>query len=344
MPLETEAVPSDEQDADSILAGAKRPSGHVRHVTDVDEAQHLLTMAYAPNRVCPAGGNQTLDLSVWTNELPGLGLGYSRLRCDVNIVSPPPRPSYIAVIPTRGRVLIGTSNEWWAATAGRGVILNPSKPAYFEQWSPDSCVLTVRISHEVLQETLESLLARPVTQPVQFETLVDGSAQRGGPFLRALQLVHSELRRPDGMTKDPIMAAGLSRLLTTGLLTSQRHNYSDQLRAPGAAPGPPGIRAAVELIEARPQHVSAVTDIAAAAALSVRALEEGFKKHLGISPMGYVRDVRLARIHNDLKASDPSMTTASAIARRWGFNHYGRFAAIYRQRYGVSPTVTLGKR
>jgi AraC-like DNA-binding protein len=30
-----------------------------------------------------------------------------------------------------------------------------------------------------------------------------------------------------------------------------------------------------------------------------------------------------------------------AVALRWGFTHYGRFAAQYRQRFGCSPSQTL---
>jgi AraC-like DNA-binding protein len=28
-------------------------------------------------------------------------------------------------------------------------------------------------------------------------------------------------------------------------------------------------------------------------------------------------------------------------AYRWGFNHLGRFAAAYREKYGVSPSRTV---
>jgi AraC-like DNA-binding protein len=31
----------------------------------------------------------------------------------------------------------------------------------------------------------------------------------------------------------------------------------------------------------------------------------------------------------------------SEIALRWGFGHFGRFAAEYRRRFGESPSQTL---
>jgi transcriptional regulator GlxA family with amidase domain len=97
----------------------------------------------------------------------------------------------------------------------------------------------------------------------------------------------------------------------------------------------------LELIESRPAEIETVADIAATVGLSVRALDDGFRRYVGTSPMTYLRDVRIARAHEDLIAAEPDMTTATAVARKWGFGHYGRFAADYRQRFGRKPSQTL---
>jgi AraC-like DNA-binding protein len=57
--------------------------------------------------------------------------------------------------------------------------------------------------------------------------------------------------------------------------------------------------------------------------------------------MAYLRQVRMARAHEELLAADPELTTASAIARKWGFGHYGRFAAEYARRFCRKPSETL---
>jgi AraC-like DNA-binding protein len=57
--------------------------------------------------------------------------------------------------------------------------------------------------------------------------------------------------------------------------------------------------------------------------------------------MAYVRRVRLARAHDELAEADPESTTAMIVAQRWGFVHYGRFAAQYRQAFGCSPAEML---
>jgi transcriptional regulator GlxA family with amidase domain len=57
--------------------------------------------------------------------------------------------------------------------------------------------------------------------------------------------------------------------------------------------------------------------------------------------MAYLRATRLRRVHDELLASDPSVVTTAAVAQRWGFNHYGRFATAYRAQYGRGPGDTL---
>jgi AraC-like DNA-binding protein len=72
-----------------------------------------------------------------------------------------------------------------------------------------------------------------------------------------------------------------------------------------------------------------------------RGLQDGFARHVGVSPTAYLRDVRLRRVHADLHAADPARHTVAEIALRWGFAHLGRFAATYRRRYGCAPSQTL---
>jgi AraC-like DNA-binding protein len=75
--------------------------------------------------------------------------------------------------------------------------------------------------------------------------------------------------------------------------------------------------------------------------VSVRTLQEGFQRHLSMSPMAYVRVVRLRRAHRDLRSAHPSHSTVASIAHRWGFTHLGRFAAAHKPTYGQTPLQAL---
>ncbi|MFF8264713.1 AraC family transcriptional regulator [Streptomyces virginiae] len=102
------------------------------------------------------------------------------------------------------------------------------------------------------------------------------------------------------------------------------------------------LRRAVAFIEANAHRDITLTDIAASIPVTPRAVQYAFTRHAGTTPLGYLRRVRLTRAHSELLSADPAgATTVAGVAGRWGFAHQGRFAAAYRQEYGVPPSVTL---
>jgi len=85
--------------------------------------------------------------------------------------------------------------------------------------------------------------------------------------------------------------------------------------------------------------------LAGLAGVSVRGLQQGFRDYLGITPLEYLREVRLARARDDLLAADPEAdVSVTEVAYRWGFGHLARFAGYYRHRYGELPSETLRRR
>ena len=105
---------------------------------------------------------------------------------------------------------------------------------------------------------------------------------------------------------------------------------------------PAAVRRAAAFIDAHAGEPVTLAEIAAAAGVSSRAVRTGFRRHLGITPSGYLRRVRLEGAHADLAAATPaSGITVQAVARRWGWLSRAQFAAAYRQRFGVTPSDTL---
>jgi len=101
------------------------------------------------------------------------------------------------------------------------------------------------------------------------------------------------------------------------------------------------LRAAVDYIHEHAHEPLPVRDIAAAAGLSVRGVQESFKQIFDRSPLTFVRDVRLARVHEQLRALEPGTVHIGDVARSWGFAHIGRFSASYFRRFGEYPRDTL---
>jgi len=104
---------------------------------------------------------------------------------------------------------------------------------------------------------------------------------------------------------------------------------------------PPVLRKAIRYIHENAQRDIALRDICAAVNVTPRSVQYAFRRHLGTTPLEYLRRVRLERAHRELQRADPSRDTVTAIASRWGFTHPGRFSRIYRQIFGIPPSKTL---
>jgi AraC-like DNA-binding protein len=104
---------------------------------------------------------------------------------------------------------------------------------------------------------------------------------------------------------------------------------------------PETVRRAMSFIETHADRDITVADIAAAACVTVRAIQLAFRRHLDTTPAAYLRRVRLERAHQELQAADPARETITAVAYRWGFSSASRFSALYRRVYGVAPKYTL---
>ncbi len=99
------------------------------------------------------------------------------------------------------------------------------------------------------------------------------------------------------------------------------------------------MKRAVDFIEAHLHLPVTLADIARAAGVPGRTLLEHFKDHRSVSPIRYLRNVRLARAREALMRADDDQSVTQ-IAMTWGFGHLGRFAIDYRDQFGETPSET----
>ena len=228
------------------------------------------------------------------------------------------------------------------ATTERAAIFQPVGDTVLERWAGGCRLVAVKIDRTVLEEELARMLDGPVTTPVRFSPELDISHGRGATWLRLATLLTADASEHDGLVRHPLLGRQLRESLVGGLLLTADHNYRDALaghRAGLAAPR--AVRRAAEAMRADPARPFTVSDLARIAGVSSRSLQDGFQRHLATSPMAYLREVRLSWAHEELKRAGAGGATVTDVAYRCGFQHLGRFAALYRRRYGVPPSHTL---
>jgi AraC family ethanolamine operon transcriptional activator len=74
--------------------------------------------------------------------------------------------------------------------------------------------------------------------------------------------------------------------------------------------------------------------------LQARSLEYGFREIVGLSPVSYVKMLRLGEAHRRLQSRAWSWLSISEVALDSGFCHLSQFAADYKKLFMESPSAT----
>ncbi|GAA3222683.1 helix-turn-helix domain-containing protein [Actinocorallia longicatena] len=218
------------------------------------------------------------------------------------------------------------------------LVANPDRP-YRVRCLPGGLV-NITLDRSVLDQVAEGAPARRPA-PIRF-TGLDPVSPAAAAHWRSTRLYLAGLLDDPEAASSPLLLAGAAQLLAATTLATfpstaltvptieDRHDAS-----------PITLRRAVAFIEANAATAVSVADIAAAARVSVRAVQLVFRRHLDTTPTAYLRRVRLDQVHQALLAADPAATTVAAIAAAWGFGHGGRFTDAYRAAFGTLPAAAL---
>ncbi|MFT0532607.1 GlxA family transcriptional regulator [Castellaniella hirudinis] len=100
------------------------------------------------------------------------------------------------------------------------------------------------------------------------------------------------------------------------------------------ADSPPAVRRAVLLIQQYAGQALTLPQLADRLGLSPRQLQRLFKQHLGTTPQGHARKIRLQLAAWMLRHTDKSI---AAIASESGFSDAAHMGRIFRAEYGQAP-------
>src|SRR6267154_2759159 len=75
--------------------------------------------------------------------------------------------------------------------------------------------------------------------------------------------------------------------------------------------------------------------------VSDRDLRRAYQEVHGMSPLQYLRKLKLSRARRALTSARSQSVTVTKIATRFDFREFGRFSVQYRKMFGESPSATL---
>lgn len=148
-----------------------------------------------------------------------------------------------------------------------------------------------------------------------------------------------------------------SSILQDGDPAPSRHRFDETLRRSLSAsvtesvPAAPAVvadgtrgravRRALAFIEDHAHATLRLADLCAATGVGARTIEYGFREFYDVSPMTYVKYLRLNRARSDLVRAGPAALSVKRYAEGWGFRHMGQFAKDYKILFGENPSATL---
>ncbi|MNY10757.1 HTH-type transcriptional activator RhaS [compost metagenome] len=210
-------------------------------------------------------------------------------------------------------------------------------------WSSDCRKIVVRIERNALERHAVSLLGRRPRQPLGFQVGMDLSRAAGRAWSNMAHCVFEELQRAPHLFEAPLIRTQFEQTLMTTLLQWQPNNLQGEEHEHKNKVLPRYVKLAEEYLQAHPEQPITAEMLANLTGVSARSLYSGFQSFLGMSPMRYLRDIRMERVRQDLL--DPHKPrSVTEIATHWGFFQLGRFATEYRNRFAEAPRETILKR
>jgi AraC-like DNA-binding protein len=248
---------------------------------------------------------------------------------------------FLIEIPLSGESVTGYGSGTIVSRLGHAVVAGPYNQ-FSSEWSEDCSKLLVKIERNVLESYLSTLLGSTQVGIIEFDMKMDLNLEGGRSILRTIAWIVGELEHPGSLINtQPLAALNYERTLMWSLLYAQPNNYSNQLQKLSLPSIPDFLQKTKTFIDAQYAEPIILETLVQLSGVSERLLFDGFRQHLDVSPMKYLKLVRLEQAHLALKEALPKSETVMQIALTAGFKQVAQFSIDYKERFGESPSDTL---
>ncbi|MFM0159293.1 transcriptional regulator, AraC family [Burkholderia sp. GAS332] len=100
------------------------------------------------------------------------------------------------------------------------------------------------------------------------------------------------------------------------------------------------VRRCERILQDNAEQPVTVLDLCLALRCSRRTLQTSFQRVANVTPVEYLRSIRLNAVHRLLRTTSAEELLIGDAASRWGFTHLSYFAREYRDLFGELPSQT----
>ena len=252
-----------------------------------------------------------------------------------------PRPfdGMIFYLPTHGEVHAELTNGSVVGTASTAIAIEASQCRHLT-FTGNFARRAIAVPRRVLSDrlVLQNKCA-PGVRPI-FQTKVEATTSG----MRALQTMIDFATSTDfglALNDGTLQASALRESLLDFLFEAWPHDDLKPANPLSRSVMPRHVKLATDYITANPTVSVNGPALAAMARVSLRTLQEGFIRFVGMPIAVFHRRIRLQCAYDDLVAR-PTVPIEE-IARKWGFTNSGRFTKYFRETYGTHPFEVPGR-
>lgn len=314
----------------------------VINTTDLQEVEHSLSALFGNIRLSTSQPHDNARSRMWRSYVGPLAVDDAEFAFGMDFVMEPPESVLLCRV--RSGVLedmscrkdshqYGTGTVVaFGAVEGRPLIGRTEQPRYHVLTLPRRCLAEAAGDLDAPTAHVAALTSSRPLSPAANDHLVDVIDH----------IRHSVLSNPRA-AREPLVAGAVTRYVAAGVLATFPNTLNGAPSTARDDDNHDALRRATAFIEDHVGEDISPAEIAGAARVSPGTLGELFRRHREVTPVQYLRQMRLHNAHHELVRTDPGTGSVADIAHRWGFWHLGRFRSLYARTYGTTPDSTLDR-
>lgn len=302
-----------------------------------DEAASFISNTYCGHQIRFPERAASLRFRLCEAPLGRISVGALSFESDIGYDLGETEIFYLVQIAASGTIEYLNGTEKCIVTRRQGMVTSPTRPLSIT-YGPTSCGLIVKIRRCALEQHVKALTGDPISGPLIFAPRFGRTFR--DRYLRFLRFLLDDLEADNSLKDHPVLVTNIEDTLMTALLVGQPHNYSGRFEEPAPDVAPRQVRDVEDYIRANASEPLSIDDLVRHTGISGRSLFRAFRSHRRMSPMAFLRSVRLDDARARLLAATPG-DSVTDIALDCGFEHLGRFSAEYARRFSESPSATL---
>ncbi|KHF75662.1 XylSArg41Pro [Acinetobacter sp. neg1] len=243
---------------------------------------------------------------------------------------------YLFRITLEGQCQVGAANQQLLQSVG---IMSVTHPHTRQQIVTNQHCrnIILKLSKQEIETQLFKMLGHTSQTPVWFDSGLSCTAEGISSIVETLNyLCHAYYN----IQNWSFISASFTQYLIELILLKIPNNYSEQLNAQRQQLVPGYIKKAQQYIHDNLHQAISLATLSQYCEVSIRSLQKGFSQYLQQTPVEYIREQRLERVHSALQQAVEHQTVTDILLDH-GIQSFGHFSTLYKKRFGCLPSHTL---